>query len=453
MEIPLGARPASLGPYSGVAAGWLVVLYLAASPIPLFAQTEFSWSAGLGVSHSNNINREEDGELSENTFSVDGGLEWRRRSDRLNAQVDANVLVTEFANNTFATEVRGNMVADLDFALVGDSLRWRVQDTFGQLRIDNFAPDTPANRENVNLLRTGPVLVRQLGRRSSLLAQVYYESTYFEESAEDGDTIGGSFSFERRLGQRTLASLNALARRVEFDERALFSSFDAQEVYLGWDVEGARTRVQIEAGVSALRDGGRTDDSALFRLQIDRRLSRFGTLALNARSELATTTDAFRYEQTSSRPGLATRPREVNADPFLLESVELSYTLDGRRLQSELLVQFEQERFERSLQDDRDRKAARLTVGGPIGPTWSAELEIAFADESLRDRTRDIRDLLLGASLLKRFSNNISVRLGVAHLDRSAADPTLRFNELVVQLSMAYQNRRVRNREGGAERR
>jgi hypothetical protein len=420
---------------------------LALSP-NLFAQTEFLWSVGAGISHSSNINREETGELSENTLSVEGAMEWRRRSDRLDAQVDARVAVDEFANNTFSTEVRGTLVADLDFRMIGDSLLWQIQQTFGQLRIDNLAPDTPANRENISIFRTGPILTQRLGRRSTLSAQVYYERYSFEESAEDGDTIGGTITLERRVGPRTLASINALGRRVEFDERQLFSSFDAQEVYVAFDRQGAQTRLRIESGYSAIRDAGQTDDGVLFRLQVNRRFAPRGTLSFNARSEFATTADAFRYEQTSIRAGLVTRARVATAEPFKRDSVELSYDLAGRRLQAEFLLQFERERFERSQFEDRDRSVARLTIGGPLGPVWSAEVGVDYSDEQLRDTAQDFKDLLVEASLSRRFGSNVAVRLGVAHLDRSAADRTLEFKERVVQLAVTYQNQRIRRREG-----
>ncbi len=432
---------------------WFGLVFVLASPALLFAQTEFSWSAGAGVSHSDNINREESGEISENTINVDGAIEWRRRSNRVDAQVDASVSVREFTNNTFSTEVRGNLVADLYVQVIGESLSWQVQDTFGQLRIDNFAPDTPANRENINLFRTGPVLSQRLGSRTTLMAQAYYETSYFEVSTEDGDTVGGSIALERRLGRRALGSINALGRRVEFDEQQLFSSFDAQELYLALDVDGARTRVRVDAGYSAIRGADQTDDGALFRLRVDRRVARLGTIAFNARSELTTTTDAFRYEQTVSRPGLVTRSREATADPFKLDSVELSYGLDGRRFQAEFLLQFEREQFQRNQLEDRDRSVARFTVGGQVGPMWSAEVGVDYADESLRNAARDFNDVLVQASVSRRFSNNVNARLGVAHLDRSATDRALQFKELVIELAVTYQNQRSRRREGGAARR
>jgi len=102
----------------------------------------------------------------------------------------------------------------LPAAPVPQLLYWDVSDNFGQTRLSPLAAITPANRENVNYVSTGPDLtIGALGSTELGIAGRYAKATY-QKSPLDNERISGTIALVRHFTLASAISLNVLDGRI-----------------------------------------------------------------------------------------------------------------------------------------------------------------------------------------------------------------------------------------------
>jgi hypothetical protein len=412
---------------------------------------------GAGVETTDNIDRVPSDERSETIASAMLQFDVGRQSQRLQMASQGDLLFLDYRQDSFRSETRGNAYGELLANLVRDRLQWAIQDNFGQVRRDNLEADTPNNRENLNVARTGPRFIQPLGDRFTLELSAYYEKDNYEDAAEDSTVEGVTLQFDRRVSERQTWGLIGTDRRIEFDE-GVFDDYDIREVFLNWELQGARTLLELEIGRAiiepvepALDESPLDDDGDLVRLTIEREVGTRGTLALSYRNEFATTSDAFRYEQTLLQPGFVPQARTGLADPFRFRSAALNYAIDGPTLRLDIEVVAEEERYTVTTQSDRDLSGTRLGFSGELTQRWSWGTFVDLRDEDYIGLNQQFDDLIYGASVNFRPADNMELSITVSHEDRDSETEALVYEENVLRLQFAYDvvgsaDRRIRRR-------
>lgn len=406
---------------------------------PAAAQQTDSWmSIGALIENSDNIDRIDVGGRDETTIGAN--LEFQVASDGRIYQLNLDGVLdySAFENDTFDNEFRGNVFGELILDLAGERLQWIVQDNAGQVRRDVTIPDTPGNRENLNVLRTGPQLNTRLGQRSELTIQGFYQNATYEDSLEDSEGLSGYLSLSRAVSPQTNVSLNASARRTEFDRDDLFSSYDLQEVYIGWQSTGARTQVDLEVGYTEIHDRGVVEDGNMIRLLVSREITGRSTLSFDAVSMLTGNEDAFRFTQQLQRPELATQGQAANAEPFRLEYVGLAWQTAGDRLWADALAYFESREFVQTVTDDRDRSGIRVNLTQSVSERLALGVFGEYGSEEFNDPTEDFDEQVYGIQMFYRPADRVQLALVVSRVDRDTDVANLSFTENIVRFTISY---------------
>ncbi len=117
-----------------------------------------------------------------------------------------------------------------------DLLSWSFTDQFGQARRNEFLPDAPDNRQNINNFSTGPTLFMPFGRRVQVNASATYSIRDFEDAARFD-----SKSIDFQLGLLAFADANrviwassAVSRSIEYDN-VINSEFDINSYFLTYN--------------------------------------------------------------------------------------------------------------------------------------------------------------------------------------------------------------------------
>jgi hypothetical protein len=404
-----------------------------------FAQDADSWlGIGLSGTYTDNIDRLEEGGRDESIWSAFTEFEVSKDGRRYDLLLDGLLDYRVYENDTADDEFRGNAFGELIFDIVNERLQWVVQDNFGQVRQNVALPDTPDNRENLNVFRTGPRVDLRLGQRNSIILQGFYQRTRFEDSLQNSEGLFGFLAFEREVSPQSNVSLNVAARRIEFDEDSTFSSYDLQEAYLGWESLGARTRVEIEAGYTELHDIGDVEDGHLFRLFVTRNISQRSALTLDARSELTTTEDTFRFEQQLRRPDLTTQALAAEAEPFRFEYAGLAWATGGNRLWLDAEAFFESREFTITSANDRDRAGLRLELTRQFTENVALGIFGTTTQESFEDSANDFDENTVGLRMDYRPSRRTRLTLILERIDRDTDVENLAFTEQVATLTFTF---------------
>ena len=158
-----------------------IVAVTVAASMPAAADG-LEYRASIGAGYTDNIRRDTGNEQDENLGIAGLRFSYDADTRKLDADLVGEIAYYEYLNDTFEPELLGNIYADASFALVPDRLHWVLTDGFGQVMTDPFQAQSPANRQNINYLSTGPEAFIGLGSQTRLrLAGRYSLATYEDD--------------------------------------------------------------------------------------------------------------------------------------------------------------------------------------------------------------------------------------------------------------------------------
>ncbi|MFZ1625000.1 MAG: hypothetical protein WAU48_09510 [Gammaproteobacteria bacterium] len=256
---------------------------------------DLDWGIETAIGHTDNATRVSSNEVSDTIGSVGGHIDFTREGSRVDGRLRGVGSFRNYFDNTYSDDFLGSGIAELRIGLIGESVTWSVDDTFGQVLSDVFAPSTPDNRENVNIFSTGPDMRLHLGRSTEIVvAGRYQESNYQNSSSVDSQRVSGDISLVRHTSPAVAWSLNVSASNVDYDGTGN-PGYDQQEVFVRLESRGANQTLTADAGVGFLDGGNQTDQTALVRINWTRQLSSSWSLDLGAITEFANADDQFVY--------------------------------------------------------------------------------------------------------------------------------------------------------------
>ena len=417
---------------------WAVAALLAATATTQAAEQSTLVTLGLGAEYTDNVRRVTDNEESDTILTASFNSDLRRITPRIDVGFTSDLHYDYYTQGSFDPELHGNALLDFDGQIVRNRLSWYINDTFGQLRTAALSPDTPDNRENVNVFTTGPRFTQPIGSRSRFILVGVYELESYEESALDATRTGADLSFRHDLTPHQYLELTATTRSTRYDEDVAFGDYDENEYFLTWSATGARTTVTASAGQTQTDAEGLNDDASLFRLDAERSVGKYGTLSLTGRSERASTVDAFRLTQGQGTVDTSTQPYTAVAEPLDLDYLGFGYSLAGRRLSGSLHASSERDRYVLTDQNDHDRNAFEAGFEWVISPTWNCGLNVEYARETYIVTDQRFKELNYTLDARVRLTRALSLKFGGTLSDRSGDVGTNAYDETRAHIMLTY---------------
>jgi hypothetical protein len=314
------------------------------------------WSATLGVDYSDNILRTVDNEESTTTAYAGFRINTRMARPRYEASLTSDMSYHEYLDSDLKGEVVGGLDGLLNIGIIPERFLWVTEDHFGQVAADTRAADTPVNRQNINVFSTGPRISLPIGGRTDVQLDGTYSDVYYED-AEDADSTRtrGALSLIRSLTDATSLSLSASTERVELDVDApAIDSYDVEEYFVGYNVTGARTTLNVNLGYNRLDDGIGTYGGTLIRLDLTRKVATRSSIAFQLGREYSDSADVFTRVQSVGGVLPTTPDGSALADPFRSDYAYVSWQTDARRMDFRVFARLREERHERLPLLDRD---------------------------------------------------------------------------------------------------
>ena len=111
----------------------------------------------VGAIYSDNIQRAEFGEESENIGMVGLKVDTEHQSRGYSAYLDADLEYRTYLNDSFDDENFSFLSAGARINVVPNFFSWNFENRFGKISRNPFAVETPATREDINVFSTGPL--------------------------------------------------------------------------------------------------------------------------------------------------------------------------------------------------------------------------------------------------------------------------------------------------------
>lgn len=404
------------------------------------AHAEFAYEAQAGYGHSDNIRRTSADQISEDIGQLGLNFSLDQRGPRLQADLVGDVAYFHYFDDTYDSEVVGNFIGDARFGFIPQRFEWVVSDAYGQVLSDPFAPVTPDNRENVNVLTTGPDVFLGFGSQTQLRLGGRYTLTTYEDRPFDSDGVSGELSLIRLLSASSNISLNARAQTIEYDEAALDADYDQREAFVSYYAEGARTHLTFDVGYTEIdSDAGEAEDGLLLRLDVARRLSGASTLTFAAGREFRNSASAFAAAQGAG-VSLGTVQGIQTVIPFVNDYATLGWNFVRRRTGLSLSVNWVDQEYESNPIFNQTLRTVWVQIRRDLSARTSLSVDAMHTEADFDQPGGDYKDLAASLSLRWRWSSSTSIDFSYQYFDRESdlVDGDYDENRIWVALVYAY---------------
>jgi hypothetical protein len=397
----------------------------------------FDYGAELGLGHSDNIRRVPDHEEDETIGSAAVDFSYQEKSSKLFADVAGDATFLDYFNNTFSSEVVGELAGTVDISFVPERFVWIFQDNFGQVRTDPFAPVTPDNRENVNYFTTGPDFTLHFGADSGFRLSGRFSNINYETTPADSNRYYGSATYFHELSSASSVSVNASRERIDFNAAGA-PDYDRDELYGRYDIKGARTTLGVDLGYSRVNLPGSDDSSWLGRVSASRKVSPSSTVTLQLGHEFSDSGQAFRQEQGGAGGGLGAQTGLQTANPFTSEYVTLGWDFARQRTAFGVHATYRDESYVATRVLDDTRTLLDAFVSRDLSPELRVLLGATYGKNDFKHVNADYDETELRANLSWRLGRKLWLGLELQRFKRSSDIATGEYDENRAWLHLRY---------------
>jgi len=267
------------------------------------------YGIAVGLGESDNINLSQTNPKSQTIAATDLDFDLKRTGSRLDASALGNFTDLDYLEGAYSNQVLGRFDGLADAKLWSDRLKWVVADDYGEEQSDPFAAVTPVNLQRVNVFSTGPDLTLRPSYSTFVKLDARYSQISYQTSPFDGHNLVGSAAVGRQLSALSSLSLVVEAEEVRFKNTAVNTDFDRREAYARYFINGARTSIDAQLGVTQANDVASSwKTSPLVRLLLTRQVSPFSMVSLAGGREFTDAAGSFASLTSGAGGGIAVAP-------------------------------------------------------------------------------------------------------------------------------------------------
>lgn len=425
----------------------LVCLAVCAAVPAMGAQVDYSARAGVAL--SDNVMRSAPGTERSSTAAVAGlQLYGSQPTGRLRYDLSTDLAYYHYLSPDISGEVFGRALARGAYDFVPDTFSWNASLNYDQLSADTYGPIAPGNVEGVTTFSTGPTLRARFSSVMEGQLDGHYVRTSYDDRPFDNRTVGASAVLARRANPRS-----TLAAGVSYDDVSYLSSLGAGGLdyqrleYFGrLQLEGARTRIALDAGYADISGTGFSSGGALLRAHVNRRVTPFLSVFANGVREYPTSEDSgLAFDLAVPGSGSADSGL-LTAGPRLSTSYEAGVAFASTRAQAEVVYLRRKESSVLAGVGARNYDEVRARVTRNFTPRVRGALFASYGKEdfSLADAWDE---KLFGGELGISFGRALGLDLRVERRDRDGATRAQGYSEVAGGIYLRYAS------QGGMERR
>jgi hypothetical protein len=400
------------------------------------ATAEVGWSVDAGASHTDNAARVATGKADDTLATLGGTLSYGHESRRIEAALSASGTYMNYLDGSyqddFVSQARGSLV----LGIVPERFLWTVDDTYGQITVNEFQSVTPTNRQNANYFSTGPDLILRLGSATSVkIGGRFADSRYERTDTVNDQRLSGSVTLSRNTSPNVTWSVVADAARVEYDLPGN-PGYDQQSLYGLLQAQGARQSLEFGLGGNQVADNGETYSNPLLRLTWTRKLTPSWSLAVNAGSEYRNTGDQFRSAVAAG--GTGTEAIRVTGIPSEAYFGGVSLSFERPRTTFGVGANFSRDNYVRSSEPDKNSWSTSAGVSRRFTRRLRGFLDASYQKRDFQSGIGEDKTTLLSAKLDWALGRSTFVTAGYRHEDRSSNIGANGYTENVISLSVSY---------------
>jgi hypothetical protein len=351
-----------------------------------------------GVIYTDNVERTASGTGATQLLLGLSG-DTSRESTRLDYHLSSNLAVVKYLGGAYSTEPSGYLDGMLALHIVPSFFSWIARESFSEVLIDPYAPTTPNNLVNLNIITTGPRLtlrptLRTAVRLDALYSYLTSSSAATQYTSIDSHRYGGDLRIERAFSERASLYLKGHYEKVDFKDHVDNHNYSVGEATAGYQLSDSRTAFDLSGGYSQLHiydvlstvqgPGGSREtlttekfDAPIGKLILSRLITPSQRIALTVSQQLTDNVSSFRLGFDQPVP---TAPPSLFAtdEPFKQRQYALDWRFQAARTTLNLSLQEWQARFLLDSANNYNNKWANATLTRLLSPVLSGDVGVSF---------------------------------------------------------------------------
>lgn len=363
-ELPGAVLPGAVLPTQGLGA-------TGSNPLPA-DYTNYGVSAGIG--ESDNINFSSNDRKSQTLSAANLFFDLIRSGSRLDLNMVGNFSDTDYLEGAYSNQVLGRFDGIANATLWEHHLTWLVRDEYGDSQIDVLQSLTPVNLQRLNVFTTGPDLTLQPSLSSFVDLQGLYSRNTWQDSPFSGNTETGTLTVGHQFTPLSSISLVGQVQEERFDDTSVNRNYQVREYYGRYALKGARTAIDLQAGVDQADDTGSWSSSPLLRASLTRNVSPFSTVSLSAGRDYTNAMGSFASLAGGVGGGIPIGAAAQTTGNALRTYGNATWTFQRLRTSINVVGGWERDAYDVNSQFNVNRTDIDLNLARQIAPRLSASL-------------------------------------------------------------------------------
>jgi hypothetical protein len=379
----------------------------------------FTYGADVGIGETDNVTLVQTDKISQTLAVADLDFDLKDQSRRFDVDAKGNFSDLDYLQNAYSNQLIGRFDGKADFALVPEHVFWVLTDSFGQAQIDPFVAVVPTNLENINYVATGPDASFRLGPTVFLDLSARYAKTTFQTDPFDSNTLLGSVALGRALSALSSISIDGSFERMSFANTEVNTNFNRSSVYAHYEIQGARTDLTANLGVTKVDQGLESFTGPDAKLKLSRKLSAVSTLTITVGREVTDGSTAFANLQSGAIGGIVTAPAVVTQGNYTETYGSLGWEYARNRTTIGVSGSWGKDSYEGQSILDLTRGSAEFRVERKLSRVLTAELLGRLYRTEYANTDFSETDGLVGAALMFHAGRGLEIKLRYDHSSRA----------------------------------
>jgi len=426
---PVSAEEAQVPAPSGVGAQ----SPLASGPGGTVPGQILNYGVDVGVGETDNVNLAPTDKVSQTLAVADADIDIEEQRRLFNVDAKGTFSYLDFLQGAYSPELIGRFDGLGKVSIIPGTLRWVVQDDFGQAQVNPFAAVTPTNRENINYLGTGPDLYLRLGSVGFVDMTGRYARTEYQVSPYNSDLLLGSIAVGRFLSSGSSLSLDGSAQRVLFANTLLNTDYTRSSAYGDFEAQGARSDLSANLGATKVSQSAGSITGPLAKLKLSRKLSAAAKLTFTAGRNITDGGTSFSSLQSGAistigtlggagaTGAVSTAPAQQTSSNYTVTYTSLKWEYTRNRTTVSASGQWERDSYEGQPLLDLARETAQLSIDRKLNRHFSAQLQGSLYRTDYSHTDYAETDGFVGFGITFREEKGLEIRLRYDHESRIAA--------------------------------
>lgn len=380
---------------------------------------EWRANAGAGILTTDNLFRTTDNQTKADIVDTNVGFLARESTRTLDLDVDGSMVFRRYNIDSVGDDKLPNLRGHLQWTLSPDRFAWVLNENLGQIAINPTDALVPPDRQNLNIISTGPDARLAVGNASWFTASGRYSNVNYQSSPFDNDKFGGRIGYEHELDSGRFISMNALSTHTQYKD--VGTNFNIQTLFAGYVSTGTHASIDANLGVERLKQGSLTKNGYFADITLDRRITRRSEIFINLSHRLGDSASLFTRSQ-SLEPDVNQTTDVIASDQSVEQTaIDMTYGWTGRRTQlSAGVLYFDDKYSDEFSSANRSGLGTTVAASIQIRPRLKLSASADWRRSAPETGTAQI-DSQARLGLLWQFSRLFDLNLGAERFRRSGS--------------------------------